>query len=62
MFKHEKALFHPVGVERPNPQYAALLQPGLRHHQSGEDVFLHVQPWLQRLRRERGQRPQIFQV
>jgi len=26
LFKHEKQLFHPVGVERPNPQYAALLQ------------------------------------
>ncbi len=29
MFKHEKVLFHPVGVERPNPQYAALLQEQL---------------------------------
>lgn len=29
MFKHEKALFHSVGVERPNPQYAALLQEQL---------------------------------
>ena len=26
MFKHEKPLLHPVAVERPNPQYAALLQ------------------------------------
>ena len=26
MFKHEKMLFHPVAVEKPNPQYAALLQ------------------------------------
>ena len=26
MFMHEKQLFHPVGVKRPNPQYAALLQ------------------------------------
>ena len=26
MFKHEKMLFHPVEVERPNPQYAVLLQ------------------------------------
>ncbi len=26
MFKHEKQLFHPVAVERPNPQYAVLLQ------------------------------------
>ena len=26
MFKHEKQLFHPVAVERPNPQFAALLQ------------------------------------
>ena len=26
MFKHEKMLFHPVRVEKPNPQYAALLQ------------------------------------
>ena len=29
MFKHEKLLFHPVGVEQPNPQYAALLQEQL---------------------------------
>lgn len=29
MFKHEKELFHPVAVERPNPQYAALLQEQL---------------------------------
>ena len=29
MFKHEKQLFHPLGVERPNPQYAALLQEQL---------------------------------
>lgn len=29
MFKHEKQLFHPVGVEKPNPQYAALLQEQL---------------------------------
>ena len=29
MFKHEKMLFHPVDVERPNPQYAALLQEQL---------------------------------
>ena len=29
MFKHEKILFHPVGVERSNPQYAALLQEQL---------------------------------
>ena len=29
MFKHEKELFHPVGIERPNPQYAALLQEQL---------------------------------
>lgn len=29
MFKHEKQLFHPVGVESPNPQYAALLQEQL---------------------------------
>ena len=29
MFKHEKMLFHPVGVERPNPQYAALLHEQL---------------------------------
>ena len=29
MFKHEKPLFHPVAVERPNPQYAALLQEQL---------------------------------
>ena len=29
MFKHEKQLFHPVEVEKPNPQYAALLQEQL---------------------------------
>ncbi len=29
MFKHEKILFHPVSVERPNPQYAVLLQEQL---------------------------------
>ena len=29
MFKHEKHLFHPVRVERPNPQYAVLLQEQL---------------------------------
>lgn len=29
MFKHEKILFHPVSVEHPNPQYAALLQEQL---------------------------------
>jgi Mn-containing catalase len=29
MFKHEKMLFRPVEVERPNPQYAALLQEQL---------------------------------
>lgn len=29
MFKHEKKLFHPVEVEKPNPQYAVLLQEQL---------------------------------
>ncbi len=29
MFKHEKQLFHPVSVEKPNPQYAALMQEQL---------------------------------
>ena len=29
LFKHEKELFHPVGIERVNPQYAALLQEQL---------------------------------
>lgn len=29
MFKHEKQLFHPVAVEGPNPQYAALMQEQL---------------------------------
>ena len=29
MFHHEKKLFHPVAVERPNPQYAVLLQEQL---------------------------------
>ena len=29
MFKHEKQLFHPVAVERPDPHYAALMQEQL---------------------------------
>ena len=29
MFRHEKKLFHPVKVERPNPQYAVLMQEQL---------------------------------
>ncbi len=29
MFKHEKQLFRPIEIERPNPQYAALLQEQL---------------------------------
>ena len=29
MFKHEKQLFHPVGVEKPNPFYAALMHEQL---------------------------------
>ena len=29
MFKHEKQLFHPIAVERPNPHYAALMQEQL---------------------------------
>ncbi|GAV22629.1 manganese catalase family protein [Carboxydothermus pertinax] len=29
MFKHEKVLLHEVGVERPNPSYAAMLQEQL---------------------------------
>jgi len=29
MFKHEKILFHPVGIEKANPRYAALLQEQL---------------------------------
>ena len=29
MFKHEKVLFHPVAVEKANPQYAVLLQEQL---------------------------------
>lgn len=29
MFRHDKQLFHPVGVDRPNPQYAVLLQEQL---------------------------------
>ena len=29
MFKHEKMLFHPVRVEKPNPQYAVLMQEQL---------------------------------
>ncbi len=29
MFKHEKQFFHPIEIERPNPQYAVLLQEQL---------------------------------
>ena len=29
MFKHEKQLFHPVAIEKPNPKYAVLLQEQL---------------------------------
>jgi len=29
MFKHEKQLLHPVRVDRPNPNYAAMLQEQL---------------------------------
>ena len=29
MFFHEKKLFHPVEVEKPNPQYAVLMQEQL---------------------------------
>lgn len=29
MFKHEKLLFHPVEIEKPNPKYAVLLQEQL---------------------------------
>lgn len=29
MFRHEKKLLHPVGCERPNPQYAVLMQEQL---------------------------------
>ena len=29
MFRHEKKLFHPVAVERPNAHYAALMQEQL---------------------------------
>ena len=29
MFKHQKKLFHPVEIEKPNPQYAVLLQEQL---------------------------------
>ena len=29
LYKHEKPLFHPVGAERPNPQYAVMMQEQL---------------------------------
>lgn len=29
MFKHDKNLFHKVSVEKPNPQYAVLMQEQL---------------------------------
>lgn len=41
MFKHEKQLFHPVEIERANPQYAALLQEQLG---GGKNVLLAFQP------------------
>lgn len=48
MFKHEKILFHPVEVERPNPQYAVLLQEQLGggngellNVRSGPECFCH---------------------
>lgn len=37
MFKHEKQLFHPVQVEKANPQYAALLQEQLGRRQRGAE-------------------------
>ena len=37
MFKHEKQLFHPVAVERPNPHYAALMQEQLGGGNVGDD-------------------------
>ena len=45
MFKHEKQLFHPVAVERPNPQYAVLMQEqlgggGKRRTESGDAVYV----------------------
>lgn len=44
MFKHEKQLFHPVAVERPNPQYAVLMQEQLggrkRRTESGDAVYV----------------------
>ncbi len=44
MFKHEKELFHPVAVERPNPQYAVLLQEqfggGKRGIEGGDAVYV----------------------
>ncbi len=58
MFKHEKQLFHPVGVEKPNPQYAALLQeqlggangfePRLQYDKGGKNVFQYVGAVAQR--------------
>ena len=36
MFKHENQLFHPIEVERPNPQYAVLFQDQLG---GGNDEF-----------------------
>ena len=36
MFKHEKMLFHPVEVERPNPQYAVLLGAAWRRQRRAE--------------------------
>ena len=43
MFKHEKQLFHPVAVERTNPQYAALLQEQLGA-ESGHAVYVPELP------------------
>ncbi len=36
MFKHEKQFFHPVEVERPNPQYACFAARGNWEVANGE--------------------------
>lgn len=58
MFKHEKELFHPVGIERPNPQYAALLQEQL----GGKNVFFYVRSRSQCLCGQGCIRTQVFKL
>ncbi len=43
MFKHEKQLFHPVAVEKPNQTIDFLLNREEAHNQMFRDAFNQVQ-------------------